>query len=194
MAASAEHLQAGHSELKFHHPPRRMNQVGLWLFFFSETFLFGAMITARFYISGTSKPEHLNQMLGLAITTVLLLSSVTAYQSEAAIKRGQVGLCLAYLFATMAMGVVFVGGVTLEWATAEFHPWSPYGTAFFSMTGLHATHVVSGIVILFLVYRLARRGRFTAERTWPVEAAVKYWHFVDVVWVFFYPALYLLHW
>lgn len=167
---------------------------GLWLFFFSESFLFAALLTGRFYLTGTSRPEDLSQLLGLAITCVLLMSSVTAYQSEAAIKRGNVEACLGWLFATILLGLVFVGGVALEWTEAHFTPADPYGTAFFSMTGLHASHVVSGIVLLALVYRLARRGRFTAERNWGVEAVVKYWHFVDVVWVFFYPALYLVNW
>jgi cytochrome c oxidase subunit 3 len=168
--------------------------VGLWLFFFSESFLFAAMLAGRFYLTGTNRPEHLNQTLGLAITCILLVSSVTAYQSEVAIKRDNVGACLGWLFLTIVLGFVFVGGVAIEWSEAHFTVSEPYGTAFLSMTGLHASHVVSGIVLLGLVYRLARRGRFTAERSWPVEAVVKYWHFVDVVWVFFNPALYLVSW
>jgi cytochrome c oxidase subunit 3 len=60
------------------------------------------------------------------------------------------------------------------------------------MTGVHASHVISGIVILALLYWLGRRGHFSAESHWGVEASIKYWHFVDVVWVFFYPILYLM--
>jgi|DewCreStandDraft_5_1066085.scaffolds.fasta_scaffold00330_65 cytochrome c oxidase subunit 3 len=172
----------------------RINQAGLWLFFFSESFLFGALLAARFYLAGTERPAHLNQLLGLSITSILLASSVTAYQSEAAIKQGYIGRSLAFLAATIALGLVFVAGVGVEWTTAEFGIGEPYGTAFFAMTGLHASHVVSGIVILGLVYRLCARGRFSKERSWGVEAAIKYWHFVDVVWVFFYPALYLVSW
>jgi cytochrome c oxidase subunit 3 len=81
----------------------------------------------------------------------------------------------------------------VEWTTAEFSLSDPYGTAFFSMTGLHAGHVVSGIIMLTMVYWLGRRGHFSAERHWGVEGTIKYWHYVDVVWVFFYPTLYLVN-
>ena len=171
-----------------------INQAGLWLFFLSECFLFSALATARFVIAGTDRPEDLNQLLGLAITSILLLSSLTAYRSEAAIARGDRAAFLRNLLATIALGLLFVAGVGMEWTTAEFELSEPFGTAFFSMTGLHASHVVSGIIMLALVYWLGRRGHFSAKSHWGAEATIKYWHFVDVVWVFFYPALYLVSW
>ncbi len=179
-----------------HEEPRRLalNQLGLWLFFFSESFLFSALATARFVLAGTDRPEELNQALGLTITSVLLLSSLTAYLAESSMARGDRSNFLRYLLATIVLGAAFVAGVGVEWTTAEFEPSEPYGTAFFSMTGMHAGHVVSGIVMLGLVYNLGRRGHFSVERHWGVEATIKYWHFVDVVWVFFYPALYLVSW
>lgn len=171
-----------------------INQLGLWLFFSSETFLFAALLTARFVISGTDHPDELNQLLGLGITSVLILSSVTAYLAETAMARGERKAFLRYLLATIGLGLLFVSGVAFEWTTAEFHLSEPYGTAFFSMTGLHASHVVSGLAMLGLVYWLGMRGHFSAEQHWGVEATIKYWHFVDLVWVFFYPALYLISW
>jgi cytochrome c oxidase subunit III len=171
---------------------RTMNQAGLWLFFLSETFLFGAFLTARFVLAGTDHPDELNQLLGLIITSVLILSSFTAYQSESAMARGDRGAFLRNLLATIALGLLFVSGVAIEWTTAEFKLSEPYGTAFFTMTGLHASHVVSGLVMLTLLLWLGVRGHFSAESHWGVEATIKYWHFVDVVWVFFYPALYLI--
>jgi cytochrome c oxidase subunit 3 len=168
-----------------------MNQFGLWLFFASESFLFAALLAARFYLAGTERP-HVNQPLGLGITAILLLSSLTAYMSEAAIARGDRQAFLRALAATIALGLLFALGVAFEWRTAEFSRSEPYGAAFFSMTGLHASHVLSGVAMLTMVYHLGLRGHFTAEHHWGVEAVVKYWHFVDVVWVFFYPALYLI--
>jgi cytochrome c oxidase subunit 3 len=176
------------------HLRQAMNQAGLWLFFLSESFLFSALATARFVLAGTDRPEGLNQGLGLGITTVLLLSSLTAFRAETAIARGDRADFTRNLLATILLGIVFVFGVGAEWSTAEFHASEPYGTAFFSMTGLHASHVISGVVVLGLVYALGRRGHFSAESHWGVEASVKYWHFVDVVWVFFYPILYLVKW
>jgi len=63
---------------------------------------------------------------------------------------------------------------------------------FYTMTGFHAFHVLTGVIFLWVVYRNGRKGLYNTERHWPVEAAAVYWHFVDVVWVFFYPALYLI--
>jgi cytochrome c oxidase subunit 3 len=185
MAVATTHLEE----------PRRLalNQLGLWLFFASESFLFAALVSARFVLTGTAHPG-VNQPLGLVITSVLLTSSVAAYLAESSMARGDRTNFLRYLLATITLGLLFVAGVGVEWTTAEFELSEPYGTAFFSMTGMHAAHVVSGIVMLGLVYNLGRRGHFSAERHWGVEATIKYWHFVDVVWVFFYPALYLVGW
>lgn len=169
-----------------------MNSVGLWLFFISESFLFGALLAARFYLAGTDKPEHLDQELGLAITSVLLVSSLTAYLAEASMQRGKRGLCALFVLITIVLGIIFFAGVVIEWSQAHFTQSEPYGTAFFSMTGLHASHVLSGVIMLVLLLGLLIRGRFTAKDHWGVEATIKYWHFVDVVWMFFYPALYLV--
>jgi cytochrome c oxidase subunit 3 len=180
-----------HHDSQAHHRPA-MNTVGLWLFFISETFLFSALLAARFYLAGTDRPKELSQTLGLGITSILLLSSLTAFAAEASISRGRRGLCKLFLLLTIVLGIVFFGGVVVEWSNAEFTQHEPYGTAFFSMTGLHASHVLSGVVMLGLSLRLLIQGRFSAESHWGIEATIKYWHFVDVVWVFFYPALYLI--
>ena len=83
-----ETAQAAHHHEEEANRPA-MNQLGLWLFFASETFLFAALATGRFYISGLDQPEHLNQLLGLGITSILLSSSILAYLAEAAIARGE---------------------------------------------------------------------------------------------------------
>ena len=140
-----------------------------------------------------SPGPHLNQMLGLAITSLLLLSSFTAYRAETAFAHGNTAHGRAMLLATIVMGLLFFGGVAYEWSIAEFSPGEAYGTAFFSMTGMHAFHVVTGILFMLLIWARSGSGRFSgATQSWPVAAAVIYWHFVDVVWVFFYPTLYLL--
>lgn len=195
---------------------RRIYQWGLWLFFLSEAFLFGSVASSRFFLAGLEHP-HLNQALGLAITSVLLTSSVFAYRAEVACARGDGPAFLRNLAMTMVLGLAFLGGVGVEWSTAEFTPSEPFGTAFFAMTGIHSSHVASGIFIFLIIMYHALRGRFipegctcrriwpwrscehpktrpTWEQMWPVEASIKYWHFVDVVWVFFYPILYLISW
>jgi cytochrome c oxidase subunit 3 len=189
VAVEAQHVHEMPAERRL-----AINELGLWLFFFSESFLFAALAAGRFYNAGVHRPEHLDQLLGLGITSILLLSSVTAYMAETSIASGRRSSFMWFLLATIIMGAVFVGGVALEWSTAHFSVSEPYGTAFFTMTGLHAAHVVSGIVMLLIVFWLGARGRFSPGAYWGVEGVVKYWHFVDVVWVFFYPILYLIGW
>lgn len=171
-----------------------INRLGYWLFILSESMLFLGLLAGRFYLQGFHRPAELSQVLGLVITSVLLLSSLTAYQSEVAIIHNDRAGYLRNTLLTIILGLVFVGGVAFEWSQAftHFPPSTGFGTVFFSMTGTHAFHVISGVFMLALMYRQARRGRYDAQNHWAPEAIVKYWHFVDVVWVFFYVALYLV--
>ncbi len=179
---------AAHSQLA-------LNRLGLWMFFGGETFLFGAIVATRYYLRGVQTPEAVNQTLGLVITGILLLSSLTAYRAEMASAHGNHRGFQRYLLATIALGVLFLVGVGVEWFEAfqHFPPSTGYGTVFFTTTGIHATHVLSGVLMLVIVLFLGRRaGRYTPDNYWGVEATVKYWHFVDVAWVFIYPTLYLV--
>ena len=190
MAAIAEtHTnQGGYSRLS-------INQIGIWMFFLSETFLFGGLVSTRFYLQGFQTPEHVDQALGLGITIILLFSSFTAYRAEAAIAHGDHRKFKQNLLLTIALGALFIVGVGYEWFEAyqHFPPPPGYGTVFFTITGIHATHVLSGVIMLTLVYFLGRKpDRWGTEGYWGVEASVKYWHFVDVAWFFIYPTLYLL--
>jgi cytochrome c oxidase subunit 3 len=172
----------------------RRNRLGLWIFIASEAFLFSAAIAARFVVAGTSRPEDLNQLLGLVISAVLILSSLTAYRAETAMAHDDRTRFVRNCSLTILLGLVFMIGVVVEWSEGlrHFPPGTVYGSAFFTLIGMHAFHVFTGIVILAAVLRLGRRGAFGAGDSWPVEAAVKYWHFVDVAWVFIFPTLYLV--
>jgi cytochrome c oxidase subunit 3 len=177
----------------------RMNRLGMWLFFISEAFLFGALLATRFYLWGNTRADT-NQTVGLIITSVLLLSSAAMYTADVAAEHGQWKVFSVASWVTMILGVVFFLGVVIfEWGLfpqiykGDLTPWGDkYGAVVFAMTGMHALHVVSGIVLIFIMWRLARKKHFTAERHWGIEAAAIYWHYVDVVWIFFYPALYLI--
>jgi cytochrome c oxidase subunit 3 len=177
-------------------PEQRLgtNRLGLWLFIASETFLFGAMISARYYLLGTERPDELNQSLGFAISMVLLLSSLFAYRGETCAMLGDQRGFRRNIGATIALGLVFMGGVVLEWREGlEFFPPSTlYGSVFFTLIGLHAFHVLTGVGALAIVLLVGRDGRFGPETFWPVEGVVKYWHFVDVAWVVIFPTLYLV--
>jgi cytochrome c oxidase subunit III len=176
----------------------RNNRLGLWLFVFSEVFLFGGLLMARFYLwrdpatDAIVRPE-LSQALGLFSTSILLLSSVSMALAEAAAGRGDRRMLNWGLLATAVLGIVFLGIVVgLEWQGEVAPGDGAFGAVFFGMTGLHALHVLSGVILLLIIWYNSLRGKFTPERHWGVEATAIYWHFVDVAWVFFYPALYLI--
>jgi len=185
-----------HTVAAVHAPARRLRtlRAGLWLFFISESFLFAALISSRYYLAGLDRPAELNQALGLLITFILLASSLFAYRAETSMLCGQRQQFLRNTLATVLLGTLFLVGVGLEWAEAfvYFPPQQPFGTVFFTLTGAHGLHVLSGVGLLLGVYLHGRRGRYSPQACWPVEAAVKYWHYVDVVWVFIYPTLYLV--
>ena len=177
----------------------RNNRLGLWLFFVSEAFLFGGLLATRFYLWGRTRPE-LDQMVGLIVTSVLLLSSFTMKISESAIEHGDRKTFLRGLVVTAVLGLIFLLGVMIfEWglvpAIYEGHltpGGDKYGAVVFAMTGMHALHVISGIAFIAIVWNLGRKGSYSPEQHWGVEACAIYWHYVDLVWIFFYPALYLI--
>lgn len=193
-----------------HEPPYevqlRSNRLGLWLFCFSEFFLFFALLVARFYLWGNTRPE-LSQILGLITTSVLLLSSFFINRAETAIAHGDRQRFLNGMLITAALGTLFfIGVVVLEWnifglelelfGIEWFGHLKPgdgvFGGVFFAMTGMHALHVLSGIFLILVIWYNGRKGHFSPERHWGVEATAIYWHYVDIIWVFFYPALYLI--
>jgi cytochrome c oxidase subunit 3 len=167
------------------------NRLGLWLFFISEAFLFGGLLVTRFFLWGGNRPD-LNQTLGLGVTSILLLSSYFMNRAEVAVAYDDRKTFLRSLLITALLGTLFlIGVVGLEWQ-GELRPWDDvYGAVFFVMTGAHALHVLSGVVLILIVWNLGRKGRYSADSHWAVEGTAIYWHYVDLVWVFYYPALYL---
>lgn len=177
----------------------RNNRMGLWLFFLSEIFLFGGLLATRFYLWGPTRPEA-DQFIGLLVTVVLLISSVSMNLSETAMEHGDRRTFMGGLVVTFVLGLVFLVGVVIfEWglfpAIYEGHltPGGDiYGAVVFGMTGMHALHVITGLAFIAIVWNLGRKGHFSKEEHWGVEACAIYWHFVDLVWIFFYPAIYLI--
>jgi cytochrome c oxidase subunit 3 len=171
----------------------RSSRIGLWLFILSDAFMFSGLLVTRFYLLGNHRPD-LNQPLGLVVTSVLLLSSFFMNRAEVMASIGNRKGFVTNLSFTIALGVLFLAGVVgVEWRSAPFGPGDgAQGAVFYMLTGMHAFHVLTGVVFLVIVLRNGLKGRYTPERHWAVEAAANYWHFVDVVWIFVYPALYLI--
>lgn len=170
------------------------NRLGLWLFIVSDTFVFGGLLVSRFYLLGTGARPEVSQLLGLLVTSALLLSSFFMNRAETSMEYGDRKAFLNNTLITMILGTLFLLGVVfVEWRIAPFGPADGAAASlFYAMTGFHAFHVLTGVIFLFVIFRNGRNGHYSAERHWAVEACAVYWHFVDVVWIFFYPALYLI--
>lgn len=171
------------------------NRLGLWLFLISDTFVFAGLMAMRVNLLGLTRPQ-LNQTLGLVVTAVLLVSSFFMNRGETMLHNGDRKGFLTNTAITFILGLAFLLGVVLvEWRLAIHEGITPdsgpAGAAFFMMTGMHAFHVFTGLILLAIVWVNGRRGLYDVK-SYPVEAAAVYWHFVDVVWIFFYPALYLI--
>ena len=186
------HVQASGGQHSYAYKLRTA-RIGLWLFIISDAFVFGGLLVARFYLLGGHRP-HLEQFVGLIVTSVLLISSFFMNRAEVMAASGNKKGFISSLIVTMVLGIGFlVGVIGVEWQIAPFGPSDgAEGAIFYMMTGMHAFHVLTGVIFLAIVLRNGIRGLYTPERHWAVEAAANYWHFVDLVWIFFYPALYLI--
>lgn len=172
------------------------NRLGLWLFLLSDSFVFGGLLVSRLNLLGLTRP-HLNQILGLSVTAVLLISSFFMNRAETSMAHGDRKGFLIGTSLTLILGIGFLLGVVgVEWPQAIHEGITPSsgaaGAIFFMMTGMHAFHVLTGVIFLVVVLRNGARGLYSEEKHWAVEAAAVYWHFIDVVWIIFYPALYLI--
>jgi cytochrome c oxidase subunit III len=169
-------------------------RLGLWLFLLSDAFFFVGLLVARFYLLGAGARPDVDPRVGLVVTAVLLLSSFTMNRAEASMANGDSKNFEIFTLLTIVLGTLFLVGVLgVEWQIAPFESLgNPAASLFFTMTGFHALHVLSGVIFLVSVYFKGRKGFYNAERHWGMEAAAVYWHFVDVVWIFFYTALYLI--
>jgi heme/copper-type cytochrome/quinol oxidase subunit 3 len=170
-------------------------KVGVWWFLASEIMVFGGLIASyvvlRLGSGGWHEASaHVNVTLGAVNTLILLTSSLTVVQAFAAAERQNASALRLFLGLTILGGLGFLGIKAIEYTTeirAGFTPgagifWSFY----YTMTGLHGLHVLGGIVVNVILF-LGSRMR-TPRR---VELAGLYWHFVDVVWIFLFPLLYL---
>ncbi len=171
-------------------------KVAIWWFLASEVAIFGGLIVT-FVLYRFAHPEwsesagHTINALGALNTLVLLTSSLTAVLAHAAASEGRGVLASRLLFATVGGGLLFLVVKAVEYSTEISHGFTPVSNLFWSfyffMTGLHALHVVAGMVAMVVIARAAKRG----ENLQRVEYVGMYWHLVDIVWIFLFPLLYL---
>ena len=178
-------------------------KLGIWLFLASEVMLFGALFSTLILLR-TSAPtwphgyKLLNVPLATVNTFVLIASSVTVVLAWAYLRLGELKKAKIYLALTLLCGLGFMVIKTIEYSTKFQHHIGPHTNNFYAtyfvMTGLHGLHVVGGMVVF--AYLLLTANRWYAEKrdqfTNRVEVTGLYWHFVDLVWIFLFPTLYLL--
>jgi cytochrome c oxidase subunit III len=182
---------------------------GMWLFLGTEILLFSVMFAAfavfRWKFLGQfhdASKHHLDWKLGAFNTIVLLISSYTAALAVDAAQQGNNKGVVKNLSITLGAGIIFLIVKSIEYTSKYKHGYFPGGENFyqykaffglyFSMTGLHALHVIAGMGLLGWVLLKARKGRFSARYYTPVEIGALYWHLVDLIWIYLFPLLYLV--
>jgi cytochrome c oxidase subunit 3 len=179
--------------------PVSTGKLGMWWFLTGEVVIFGGLL-ASYAIFRLANPawnaqaEHLSVLLGAVNTIVLLTSSLCIVMAFRAVDAGEAGGVRLWLSLTVLLGLVFVAIKAVEWSGeigAGFVPASSgFWSFYFTMTGLHALHVLVGILVNSILLFLAATGRLAPVEQ-RVEFAGLYWHFVDIVWIFLFPLLYL---
>jgi cytochrome c oxidase subunit III len=176
-------------------------KLGIWLFLASEVMLFGALFSTYIILrTGSLEWPHneLNVWLGMANTFILIGSSVTMVMAWASLKLNQFNKHRLYLIGTFALAALFLVNKYFEYAghlRAGEGPWhSTFLAIYFTMTGLHGLHIIGGMVVMAYFIGPGKKMWTTKPDQFAnrIEATGLYWHFVDLVWIFLFPVLYLL--
>ena len=189
--------------------------LGMWVFLVTEIMFFGGLFMAYLLYRWRSPDgfaeasNHLNVTWGAINTVVLIVSSLTmAMGVRAAQTSARARVQVGWLVVTMVFGAAFLGIKAIEYADKFEHHLVPgphfqwpgtypaaaeqFYSLYFAMTGLHAVHMIIGLGLMTVIAIMAWRRQFDAQYYTPVEVAGLYWHFVDIVWIFLFPLLYLI--
>jgi len=189
------------------------SRMGLWLFLFSELILFGGMFIV-YAVYRFLHPEEfrlaaaeLDPFMGTINTMILLTSSLTVALSITAIQRGKKYISMTFVGTTLVLALTFLIIKYFEWShkiSLGIFPKSPeltnkpegeilYFGLYYVMTGLHAFHVIVGIVVLVFMLIFISKEIVRKESYVKLEAGALYWHLVDIIWIFLFPLFYLIH-
>jgi cytochrome c oxidase subunit 3 len=190
------------------------SSLGMWIFLATEVMFFGGLF-AGYVVYRAAYPDawaegsrHLDVALGTVNTVVLIGSSLTMALAVRAAQTGRRAGQLLFLLLTFLLGSVFLGikgieyfhkfeehlvpGAAFQWTGSNPRNVQLFYSFYFAMTGMHALHMVVGLGILATLIALAWRNRFSPAYFTPVEVSGLYWHFVDIVWIYLFPLLYLI--
>jgi cytochrome c oxidase subunit 3 len=177
-------------------------KTAMWLFIIADSATFaGCLVAYGFTRNATANwPRPFHSITNVALMTfILLTSSLTMLISVRSAQKGDKGKAFQWTMITAALGILFAilhirewMGMFAEGANLFHNPWGTplFGALFFSVTGLHLTHVAGGVVALIAVAIRYQGGRYNAD---DLEITGLYWHFVDLVWMFVVPLVYLLN-
>ena len=194
---------------------KEASTLGMWVFLVTEIMFFGGMFLAyavyrSIYPNVFSTASNtLNVVIGAVNTAVLLCSSFTMVLAVRSAQTGNRKALIVFLILTMLFGGVFLGVKAYEWNEkfVEHHVPGPtfhlegtpmqgqaqlFFSLYFAMTGVHALHMVVGVGIMLTLLFQAYAGRYTPDYYTPVDVGGLYWHFVDIIWIFLFPLLYLI--
>jgi cytochrome c oxidase subunit 3 len=193
---------------------REASTLGMWVFLATEILFFGALFLgysiyrSSFTEAFIEASRHLDVTFGAINTAVLLCSSLTMAMAVHEAQAGHQKELIRFLGLTMLLGAVFLAikfyeyyvkaheglipGAHFTWSGRNSPQASLFFIFYFIMTGMHAVHMVVGLGLMTILVVLSRKGKFTSLYNTPVEMGGLYWHFVDIVWVFLFPLLYLV--
>jgi cytochrome c oxidase subunit III len=188
--------------------------LGMWIFIIQEVMFFGGLLAAYmlyriwYPVAWSEGSAELSIALGGTNTVVLIASSLTMALSVRSAQTGKQKALVTWLVLTMLLGLTFlvvkgfeyydkwelshVPGLKFHLEAGQVPQVEIFLSLYFALTGLHALHMVIGFGIMGVILWMAARKRFTPEWYTPVEMAGLYWHFVDIVWIFLFPLLYLV--
>jgi len=194
------------------HRDDEASKLGMWLFIFTELLLFGGLFLvysvfrARYPANFHEGSLELSVTIGTINTIALLFSSMTVAMALSAIQKNNRKLSMRLIAVTLLMATVFLFNKYIEWSTKFDHglyPGSPlmphlgrgdlmFFSLYFFMTGLHALHIIVGMVLLTICYFKVKSGNVNFQHYIHLENGALYWHLVDLIWIFLFPLLYLI--
>ena len=198
------------------HPDHRDytgSKLGMWLFLFTEILLFGGLFLVYAVYRYVNAAEFhaaaagLSTVIGTINTVILLTSSLTMALAITALQRGGTRRSVWLQASTIALGLVFLVNKYLEWSGhihQGIYPNSPellsrghgeilFFGLYYVMTGLHGLHVIAGVLLIGIMLSFTLEGSISGDKFNRLENTGLYWHLVDVIWIFLFPLLYLIH-
>lgn len=174
-------------------------KIAMYSLIIGESAIFTIFVVAYVFYIGKSLYGPTPKILEVPVlnTICLLSSSFTIWLSERALERNKIKLFGALWALTLALGAIFIVGTGFEWNDLIYHKGltistNLFGTTFYSLVGLHATHVIFGLIGLTTVLIFTLMGKVTEEHSERIQVLALYWHFVDAVWVVVFTVVYIL--